>query len=302
MIPGGEPRARLGLCLSEFPVDDEGRWRNVGEVVRRVEASGADGLWLADHVLWHSKAIDALSSLPALASHAERLTVGSCVLQLPLRDPISVAKTMANAQMMAPGRVVCGVGIGENVDEYTALGRSMASRGKVMDASIDELRRLWAIRDGNRWMNPEPDHIPVWVGGRAEVARRRAARTGDGWLPYLCSPRWFGRHRALLEEEAASAGRDPATITKAVVAFVDIDSVRSDSQGADKLEHLFGFDPTPLVGFLYRGTADEVAESLAAYTDVGATEILVVVANDRSLDVLDELSPAFDAALARRNA
>src|SRR3954470_9606832 len=98
------PAPRLGICLSEFPQDPNGRWRNVGEVVGRIEESGADGLWLADHILWHSKAIDAQSSLPALASHAQRLTIGSCVLQLPLRDPITVAQKMGDAQMMAPGR------------------------------------------------------------------------------------------------------------------------------------------------------------------------------------------------------
>ena len=103
-------------------------------------------------------------------------------------------------------------------------------------------------------MNPAPADIPIWVGGRAEAARSRAARMGDGWLPYLCSPRWFGRHRALMEEEAEAAGRDHSTITKAVVTFVDIPSIESTQQGAEKLEHWFGFDPTPLMGFLLRGT------------------------------------------------
>lgn len=289
---------RLGLCLSEFPVDANGRWRNVGEVVRRVEASGAEGLWLADHILWHSKAIDAQSTLPVLASHAERITIGSCVLQMPLRDPITVAKTFANAQMMAPGRVVCGLGIGENVEEYERLGRSMRTRGQAIESSIEEIRRVWGERGGGRWMNPEPDHIPIWVGGRAEAARRRAARMGDGWLPYLCSPRWFARHRALLEEEAESFGRDPSAITKAVVTFVDLPSVRSDQQDAAKLEHWFGFDPTPLLGFLLKGTAAEVADQLAEHVSAGATEVIVVIANDRPLDVLDELVPAFEAATA----
>lgn len=287
---------RLGLCLSEFPQDADGRWRNVAEVVARVEASGAEGLWLADHILWHSKAIDAQSSLPALASHATRLTIGSCVLQMPLRDPVTVAKTFANAQMMAPGRVVCGLGLGENVEEYERLGRSMRTRGRVLDESIDEIRRVWSERGGTRWMNPEPDHIPIWVGGRAEAARRRAARTGDGWLPYLCSPRWFARHRALLEEEAAEAGRDPDAITKAVVTFVDLPEIASAQQGADKLEHWFGFDPTPLLGFLLQGTAEEVGAMLAEHVDAGASEVLIVIANDRPLDVLDALVPAFQAA------
>src|SRR6478735_2709520 len=250
--PSSSPR--LGICLSEFPQDADGRWRNVGEVVQRVEDSGADGLWLADHILWHSKAIDAQSTLPVLASHATSITIGSCVLQMPLRDPVTVAKTFANTQMMAPGRVVCGLGIGENVEEYERLGKSMATRGRVIEDSIDEIRRIWSQEGGTRWMNPAPADIPIWVGGRAEAARSRAARLGDGWLPYLCSPRWFARHRSLMEEEAAAAGRDHHDITKAVVTFVDIPSIESTQQGAPKLEHWFGFDPTPLLGFLLRGT------------------------------------------------
>jgi alkanesulfonate monooxygenase SsuD/methylene tetrahydromethanopterin reductase-like flavin-dependent oxidoreductase (luciferase family) len=293
-----DPSPKLGICISEFPQDSDGRWRNVGEVVGRVEASGADGLWLADHVLWHSKAIDAQSTLPALASHATSITVGSCVLQMPLRDPVTVAKTFANTQMMAPGRVVCGLGIGENVEEYDRLHKSMATRGRVIEDSIEEIRRIWSQEGGTRWMNPAPVDIPIWVGGRAEAARSRAARMGDGWLPYLCSPRWFARHRALMEEEAEAGGRNHADITKAVVTFVDIPAITSAQQGAEKLEHWFGFDPTPLMGFLLRGTADEVAQQLHEYVDGGASEVIVVIANDRPLDVLDELAPAFDALSA----
>ena len=71
--------------------------------------------------------------------------------------------------------------------------------------------------------------------------------------------------------------------------------IESTQQGAEKLEHWFGFDPTPLMGFLLRGTADEVAQQLHEYVDQGASEVIVVIANDRPLDVLDQLSPAFDA-------
>lgn len=148
-------------------------------------------------------------------------------------------------------------------------------------------------------MNPEPDPIPIWVGGRAERARRRAAMMGDGWLPYLCSPRWYGRHRALMEEEASEAGRDPESITKAVVAFVDVDDAGGGQRSADKLEHWFGFDPAPLLGFLLRGTATEVAQQLHEHVAAGASEVLVVIANDQPLDVLDALAPEFDALSLR---
>lgn len=297
-MTSSDARARLGLCLSEFPLDADHRWRNVAEVVDRVEASGADGLWLADHILWHSPAIDAQSTLPALASHARTLTIGSCVLQMPLRDPITVAKSMVNTQMMAPGRVVCGLGLGENAEEYERLGRSMNSRGRVMDESIDEIRRIWSQREGTRWMNPEPVDIPIWVGGRAGAARRRAARRGDGWMPYLCTPEWFARNNAALDADLEDLGRSASEVTRAVVTFVDLPHVESAQQGEDKLRHWFGFDPAPLRRFLLRGDADEVAGRLGAFVDVGATEVIVVIANDRPLDVLDELAPAFVTAVS----
>lgn len=289
--------AHLGLCLSEFPLDADGRWRNTAEVVERVEATGVDGLWLADHILWHSPAIDAQSTLPVLAAHARTLTIGSCVLQLPLRDPVTVAKTMVNTQMMAPGRVVCGVGLGENVEEYERLGVPMSTRGRVMDTSIDEIRRVWSQRGGTRWMNPEPDDIPIWVGGRSEPARRRAAARGDGWIPYLCSSDWLARHNALLDEEVTEFGGEPESLTRAVVVFVDLPGVGGGQRGEDKLEHWFGFDPAPLRRFLHRGTASEVAGELGEFVDAGATEVILVIANDRPLDVLDELAPAFHAAI-----
>ncbi|MBI4769545.1 MAG: LLM class flavin-dependent oxidoreductase [Chloroflexi bacterium] len=40
-------------------------------------------------------------------------------------------------------------------------------------------------------LSPPPvqrPHPPIWVSGRREGAMRRAARFGDGWLPYFYSP------------------------------------------------------------------------------------------------------------------
>jgi len=54
--------------------------------------------------------------------------------------------------------------------------------------------------------------IPVWVGGRSAAAYRRAGRLADGWLPQVQPGPELERARALIDESAVEAGRDPAAI------------------------------------------------------------------------------------------
>ena len=48
-----------------------------------------------------------------------------------------------------------------------------------------------------------PGGPPIVVSGRKEPAMRRAARLGDGWMPYLVSPSAYARSVRTIEEEAA---------------------------------------------------------------------------------------------------
>ena len=86
------------------------------------------------------------------------------------------------------------------------------------------LRRLWTepvVDFDGRWhriasagINPLPVQrpIPVWIGGSAEAAIRRAARMADGFFPQRPLedgwPATMERFRAWAEE----AGRDPGSI------------------------------------------------------------------------------------------
>ena len=165
-----------------------------------------------------------------LAGVTTKLELATGVLILPQRQTALVAKQAAEVQALSGGRLRVGVGTGWNYVEYDSLGVPYADRGKRLDEQVAVLRALW----GDRLVDfkgqfhrieragilPLPETaIPIWFGGFTEVALRRAARIGDGFVfgttATLMLP-MLARLRELLDSE----GRDPASIgTEAVVDF-----------------------------------------------------------------------------------
>jgi probable F420-dependent oxidoreductase len=115
------------------------------------------------------------------------------VYVLPLRNPFVVAKAVGTAAYLSDGRVGLGIGAGWMEEEFDLLEQPFARRGKRMDEMVDVIRALWAggmvEHHGEFYdfdpveMRPAPPGpVPIYVGGHSEVAFRRAARLGDGWL------------------------------------------------------------------------------------------------------------------------
>jgi probable F420-dependent oxidoreductase len=159
-----------------------------------------------------------------LAGIAPGLELVAGVLVLPQRQTALVAKQAAEVDLLSGGQLRLGVGLGWNVVEFEALGEDFRNRGRRSEEQIEVLRRLWTepiVDFEGRWhrspaagINPLPVQrpIPIWIGGSAEVAIRRAARIADGFFPQRPLeggwPATMERFRAWAEE----AGRDPGTI------------------------------------------------------------------------------------------
>ena len=151
-----------------------------------------------------------------LAGLTTQLELATGVIILPQRQTALVAKQAAELDVLSGGRLRLGVGTGWNFVEYEALGTSFEDRGKRFDEQIELLRQLFtqAVVDfrgehhriDRAGILPMPQRVPIWLGGFTEVALRRAARVGDGFV-FGSSP---SRMRGLitrLRELLAEAGR-----------------------------------------------------------------------------------------------
>lgn len=130
-----------------------------------------------------------------IAGCTPRLAVATAVLVLPQRQTVLAAKQAAEIDILTAGKLRLGVSTGWNSVEYEALGAPFRARGARLEEQIGILRRLWTeeqvdmTTDLHRLhgvaLNPLPIQrpIPIWSGGFAEAARKRAARFADGYFP-----------------------------------------------------------------------------------------------------------------------
>lgn len=165
-----------------------------------------------------------------LAAATTRLELTTGVLILPQRQTALVAKQAAELDLLSGGRLRLGVGTGWNWVEYESLGIPYSDRGRRLDEQVELLRKLWRepvvdfdgdfhrIDRAGVLPQPRPD-LPIWFGGFATPAFRRAARVGDGFL-HGTSPSRVERIQRELQELLEAEGRDPASFgTEAVVDF-----------------------------------------------------------------------------------
>ena len=128
-----------------------------------------------------------------LAGMTQRIEFVTGILILPQRQTVLVARQAADLDLLSHERFRLGVGIGWNYVEYDSLGQDFHSRGKRVGEQISLLRRLWSEplvdfdgtfdRIDRAALNPRPRRtIPIWFGGFADVALRRAAALGDGFI------------------------------------------------------------------------------------------------------------------------
>jgi alkanesulfonate monooxygenase SsuD/methylene tetrahydromethanopterin reductase-like flavin-dependent oxidoreductase (luciferase family) len=263
--------------------------------IRKLEGRPIDSLWTGGHIASRNPSPEAMVGLVRLATLTERVAVGTSILLLPLYPPALVAKQIADLDRATGGRVMLGVGVGgEYPQEFSAVQVLIEERGRRTNEMIPLLRRLWTAQDvthdgrfypmQNVKIHPppmQPGGPPIIVAGRKEPAVRRAALLGDGWFPYLYSPRRYADSVATIRRSAADAGRDLAGFQWCVWLFLNInpDGDIAREEAARTMGGTYNQDFRAMVDSVAAaGTASEVAAKLQSFYDAGARHFIFLPA------------------------
>ena len=209
------------------------------EIAKFAEEVGFHGLMSGDHAVYPERIApdypysdtgmppmqpddeypDQTAIFAAMAAVTTELRFTCGVYVLPLRNPHEVARAMATLSVMSGNRCVLGIGVGWMKEEFDIYGVDFGRRGKITDEMIEVLHTLW---DGGMvehhgeffdfpriQLSPTPQETPpIYVGGVSEVALRRTARIGDGYIGAGTAPDGVGPLLARIDELRREYGRD----------------------------------------------------------------------------------------------
>lgn len=146
---------------------------------------------------------DQTAIFAAMAAVTSTLLFTCGVYVLPLRNPHEVARASATLAVLSDNRFVLGAGVGWMKEEFDIYGVDFHHRGKITDEMIEVLHKLWSgemvEHHGEHFdfprvqLSPAPAQPPpIYIGGASDIALRRAARVGSGYIGAGTAPEQVG--------------------------------------------------------------------------------------------------------------
>jgi alkanesulfonate monooxygenase SsuD/methylene tetrahydromethanopterin reductase-like flavin-dependent oxidoreductase (luciferase family) len=220
---------RLGIFVVPDATDPDA----TVELIVAADRAGLDLVGVQDHP-YQARFLDTWTLLAYAAARTERVRLVPDVVNLPLRLPTVLAKSVASLDLLSGGRVELGLGAGAFWDGIEAMGGRRLTPGQSVEALEEAIAILRGFWSGERSLTvdgkhhhvrgakpgPPPAHpIGIWVGAYKPRMLRLTGRLANGWLPSLggkyMSAEDVPAMQAAVDEAARRAGRDPAEIERA---------------------------------------------------------------------------------------
>ena len=236
-------------------------------LAQEAERLGLDYIAIQDHP-YQRRFVDTFTLLSMIAATTSRIGLFPDVANLPLRPPAVMAKAAASIDLLSGGRFELGLGAGGFWDAAHAYGGPRRSPSEALAAlaeAIEVIRNVWSGERNLRFegqhyylrgahSGPVPAHpIGIWLGVLGPRALKLAGQVADGWVPsFRGDLAKIAEMTKRLDDAAAEAGRDPASIRRILNVNGTITDGASNgmlqgpvNQWADELTELamtYGFD------------------------------------------------------------
>jgi probable F420-dependent oxidoreductase len=281
---------RFAISIPQFYSDGQFDPAAFRAYFARVQELGFDSAWAQEQVLGPAPQLAPIEAMTYAAACTDRLRLGCVVFVSTLYSPVHLAKSLSTLDQLSRGRIEIGVGTGGKGRQFAAFGVDPGRYVARFTEGLALMKRLWTDSrvtfDGEFWqlqdaaMEPKPfqkPFPPVWFGGAAPAALRRAVRLGDGFFGAGSSPTAkFADQVQIVREALAGSGRPAGDfrIAKRVYIAVDEDAGRARRRINTELERLYGRRSPDIEAAAIAGTADDCVRELRQVAEAGAELIL----------------------------
>ncbi|MFB7510227.1 LLM class flavin-dependent oxidoreductase [Streptomyces broussonetiae] len=231
-----------------------GPWRETVDFVLEAERLGLDICWVAE--AWGS---DAPSPLGYLAARTERILLGSGVIQLGTRSPVTVAQTAMTLAELSEGRFLLGLGAsGPQVIEGlhgVPFSRPLTRMRETVEIIRSTFTGEKISYQGRRFTIPLPHGegrpmrlslaavpVAVYLASLSPKMLELTGEIADGWLGTSFVPEGAGAYFTHLDTGLARAGRTRAQLDVCQGAEINIvtdEGALADIIGSRKRELAF---------------------------------------------------------------
>lgn len=295
-------RFGLGIFTGQTPAGKSvsAEYRAMVDLACMAEDAGFDSVYVSEHHMSADSYIPSLLPvLAAIGARTQKIGLGTATALAPLYHPIRLAEDCAVVDQLTGGRLTLGLALGWRPEEFRLFGIPMSQRAGRLEETIEILRLAWSGEEfsfhGKYFsfervrVTPKPFHpIPIWLGGTAPAAIRRAARLADG---FVASPKnTLGEYEEILSAVAgwlaperragfraaamldAWAGRAPET----VLAGLSHKLETSREWRTDETATLVGV-AKPRATMFVTGEPDELVDVFKQFNAIGLEDLTVIV-------------------------
>jgi 5,10-methylenetetrahydromethanopterin reductase len=261
------------LQLSMEPLEETVR------MAQACDAAGFDTFWLAEAYPWWRKhsmeARSSTSTTAIIARETKRIVIGWGIISPYTRHPVQIAMEARVLQEAAgAGRFLLGLGAskifmkeigegekGKDAEPATVMRESI----EIIQAMLSGLEVKYEGKAFQAYAPPlkKDAHVPRWrvpiyVGATGPVLQRLAGSHSDGLLTAsITTPAFVKYSRAMMEEGARKAGKDPAKLDlgSVIVGSIGEDS-KTAKEGAREMAAMYLANKVQNI----RGSADTLLE------------------------------------------
>lgn len=277
-------------------------------VARRAEHLGFGAFFRSDHFLHMSGdgmpgPTDAWITLAGLARETSTIRLGTLVTAATFRLPGPLAVSVAQVDQMSEGRVELGLGAGWFEGEHDAYGIPFPALGERFDRLEEQLATItgmWSTPIGETFDSPGGHYpvsgspaltkpvqspLPIIIGGGGPtrtpaLAARFAAEFNTPFVPV----EFFTAQCDRVRSACAAIDRDPASMTFSAALVL---CCGADEDEFARRAAAIGREPAELRENGAAGTPDEVAATVTAWQEAGASRIYLQMLDLGDLDHLD---------------